>query len=228
MALEDRGYETVVARCAAESHEALDVAQPDLIILDLLLPDADGLVLCGDLKARTEAPILVCSALPPQPNAVLSLRLGADDYLAKPFNVDELEARVAALLRRGLPAGTREDGLVVRPAQRLATLGQIPLPLTPTEYELLAALAERPGEAFSREELGRRVWRSYDTAIGRSIDVHVAHLRAKWAAAARGGPAGGERDLVAPTIEAVRGFGFRLKDPTHAASGTRGAVLGRR
>ena len=237
-ALEELDYTVDHAASAAAAHAVLDVARPDAVILDLQLPDADGLILCGDLKARAGVPILVCSALPPHPNAVLSLRLGADDFISKPFRLDDLEARLAAALRRrrdgglertsagqaggAFPAGSvaswghQPSGpvdlcvgpLIIERGARAVTLAGVPVPLTPTEYRLLEALAQTAGDALSREELGHSIWGCYDPAIGRSIDVHVTRLRAKLATAQRG--VGNDEGEPAVKIDAVRGFGFRI------------------
>ena len=224
------GYDVRHADAAASALRAVQEQNPDAILLDLNLPDADGLVLLHDLKVRTGAPILVCSARPRDPNAVLSLRLGADDFIAKPFLVDELEERVAGALRRAAerasaqsgpgasdsggertpideaenraPAPRRVGALELDQARCAISIGDIPLPLTPTEYRLLEMLALRHDQTVSREEIGRQIWGAYDAAIGKAIDVHVTRLRRKLTAA-----------CAEPSVAvvAVRGFGFMLE-----------------
>jgi DNA-binding response OmpR family regulator len=146
--LGSKGYRVWRAESAAEAKAALEKAAPDLVILDLTLPDTSGLVFCADLQARPDIPIIICSGTPRKEDAVLGLKLGADDFVAKPFSVDELEARVEAVLRRvaprsaaaGSPPPTRHQvgELVVDEERCRATLGGEKLPLTPTEYRLLS------------------------------------------------------------------------------------------
>ncbi len=212
------GYEVRLARTGAEAETIAEMQRPDLVILDLILPDVDGLVLCANLKARLEVPIIVCSATHRRRDAVLSLKLGADDFIAKPFHIDELEARVQAVLRRaqptqatakaslssgtlGLPAGSYQIGaLTIDRLRRRAVLGSQPLHLTPTEYRLLCALAGHADHVVTREELAQLVWGYQDVSAGRAIDVHIRRLRAKLAGA--GTPA--------PPIVSVRGLGYKM------------------
>ncbi|MBI3973815.1 MAG: response regulator transcription factor [Chloroflexi bacterium] len=211
--LESGGYQVGRVSTAAEAKSAVQDSPPDLIILDLTLPDADGLVLCADLKARTEAPIIIVSESTESRDRVLAFKLGADDYVGKPFNPDELEARVEALLRRSarVPAGYRAPQapppeqqrvgeLVVDHSRRRVALGGEALHLTPTEYRLLRALASRPDEVLSREELAHQVWGYGDASVGRAMDLHIHRLRAKLEKA----------NARAPSIIAVRGFGYKL------------------
>ncbi|MGH2366782.1 MAG: response regulator transcription factor [Chloroflexota bacterium] len=231
--LQSGGYTVRHAGTGAAAMSLLDEARPDLIILDLMLPDADGLVLCADLRARAAVPIVVCSATPVKRDSILALKLGADDFIAKPFAVDELLARVAAVLRRTAPAVPaplapsavdqpapqeptpeadppspprvdRISQLVLDHTRRQVTLGGHEVPLTPTEYRLLTALASRPDEVLSRQELAHQVWGYEDASIGRSIDVHIHRLRAKIEAAV------GRTGIEAPVIVSVRGFGYRI------------------
>jgi DNA-binding response OmpR family regulator len=216
-ALAAAGYRVRRAGSAAEAEALLDDGQPDLVVLDLLLPDADGLELCLDLKQEVEAPIVVCSATRRRRDPVLALRLGAEDFIARPFAAADLVARVAAVLRRAahlraaeLAAAprTRLGDLVIDHAHRHVTVAGLPLELTPTEYRLLVALARRPAVALSREELAEAVWGDTVASTGRSIDTHLCRLRGELAAAAADGWA----------IVAVRGFGYKL---------VAGAVAGR-
>ena len=209
--LESAGHRARQASTAAEAKSLLDEMQPDLIILDLMLPDADGLVLCSDLKSRSAAPIIICSASNQTRDRVLGLKLGADDFIAKPFDIYELEARVEAVLRRTTqtrvadqspspPDHIRVGELVIDRSRRRVTLGGEPIQLTPTEYRLVSALASRPDEILSRDDLATLVWGYQDASSGRTIDVHIRRLRVKLSS----GP------VPAPAIVAVRGFGYKM------------------
>lgn len=235
------GYQVFHAATAAEAKSMIiSEVEPDLVILDLMLPDTDGLVLCADLKARRDVPIIICSATHRQRDPVIGLKLGADDFVAKPFVPAELEARVEAVLRRaasarplepavaggpaaaaglGAPRPAGSDGdrtpdhyrvgsLSIEHARRRVSVGGHTLQLTPTEYRLLLALASRPDEVVTRDELAQVVWGSQDASIGRAIDVHIRRLRVKMMQ----GPA------PSPEIVSVRGFGYRLvKEPPKRA-----------
>jgi DNA-binding response OmpR family regulator len=225
-ALETRGYRVVHVATGAELKELLqDSVEPDLILLDLMLPDADGLVLCADLNERSDVPIIIVSGTARKRDSILGFKLGADDFLAKPFHVEELEARVEAVLRRsaqrraegqprteapagyadgrGIPARVapvQVGQLTVDDARRQVTVGDRIVDLTPTEYRLLAILASHPDEVLTRQELSALVWGYQDASIGRSIDVHVHRLRTKLAIPPDEGP----------QIVSVRGFGYKL------------------
>ena len=214
--LASAGYRVAHARSGVEARAMLDQVQPRLIILDLMLPDVDGLVLCSMLKARSPTPIVVCSGTMRRRDAILSLKLGADDFVAKPFNSDVLLARMEAILRRTAlaprpgtppaPAPNRDElrvgSLLIDTARRRALLGNAVISLTPTEYRLLVALAAHPDVILSRDELARQVWGYADAGNGRTIDVHVRRLRVKLAHAGQRAPA--------PSIVSVRGFGYKL------------------
>jgi DNA-binding response OmpR family regulator len=225
-------YNVTCVTSAAAAKALLREVQPDLIILDLMLPDGDGLILCSDLKSRTAAPIIVCSASNRKRDSVLALRLGADDFIAKPFDVDELLTRIDAARRRmrspvspaaavdgtseawlGADFTTQQDPnsgaihigpLTLDHERRRVTLAGHELRLTPTEYRLLSIVSSRPDVVFSRQELAKQVWGYDDPGIGRSIDVHMHRLRAKMHAA--------QSALSTKKMEVVsaRGFGFRL------------------
>ncbi len=208
--LEESGYQVWRAATGAEATSLVTRLRPDLIILDLILPDVDGLVLCSTLNAMTDAPILICSGTLRRRDPILGLRLGADDFIGKPFDLEELEARVGALLRRS-PRALRPEApapaeqvrigaLEIDRTRRRVTLGGAALQLTPTEYRLLSALASRADAILSRPELAQQVWGYQDASQGRTIDVHMRRLRVKLA----GGP------VPAPAIVAVRGFGYKL------------------
>jgi DNA-binding response OmpR family regulator len=216
-ALESSGYRVTAVDTGNEARSIIDHLRPDLILLDLMLPDTDGLVLTTALKQLTNAPIIICSARQQQVDRVLGLKLGADDFVAKPFDLDELEARIEAVLRRasrvrGAPATVadqiRVDELLIAQSRGTVTLAGETVHLTPTEYRLLVALASRPAEVLSREGLGQLVWGYQDVGTGHLIDVHIGRLRLKLRRASRS----------APLIVTVRGKGYTIRSAATEAA----------
>lgn len=204
-ALAGRGYRTSRAVSGAEALAA--IAQPppfDLVLLDLGLPDADGLAVCARVRRLATVPIIIVTARGDVPSRVQGLRGGADDYIIKPVALDELMARIEAVLRRA-PAAARGDArielgdLAIDLAARTVHVAGDPVALTPKEFELLAALARAPGAAIDRQRLMLEVWQSDYPGLRRTLDVHVATLRSKL----------GRPELV----ETVRGVGYRLAVP---------------
>jgi two-component system, OmpR family, response regulator RegX3 len=197
-ALRREGFE--VER-AATAGEALAAREPDLVLLDLRLPDMDGLDVCRRLRERSTVPIIVVTARGEESDRVVGLELGADDYVVKPFGSRELIARIRAVTRRTQARGNggplRVGELVVDERARRARLAEHELELTPKEFDLLAALARDPGAAVSRRRLLEEVWETSWYGSSKTIDVHVASLRRKL-----GDPG---------WIETVRGVGFRLR-----------------
>jgi len=191
---------------AADGQRALELVQqerPDLVVLDLMLPQVDGWEVCRRLRqAGNEVPIIMLTARSDEVDRIVGLEMGADDYMAKPFNPRELAARVKAVLRRAAapPAQARpiEFGpLRVDPARREARAGQRLLKLRAKEFDLLYALAAHPGLVLSREQLLNQVW-GYDFyGDTRTVDVHVARLRSQLAASG-------------VAIETVWGVGYKL------------------
>ncbi|MEU8753548.1 response regulator transcription factor [Streptomyces chartreusis] len=184
---------------------ALSHSDPyDVVLLDLGLPDTDGLDVCRALRERGDVPIIVISARSDETDRVVGLELGADDYVSKPFGVREVIARIRAVMRRSrprTPAGTGPDRYgdrltVDRKAARVRLDGE-EVALAPKEYDLLAFLTEEPGALMSREQIMEAVWDANWFGPTKTLDVHVAALRRKLAGAV--------------TIEAVRGVGFRLE-----------------
>jgi DNA-binding response OmpR family regulator len=220
-ALELDGYRVWHAADGQEARALLERAHPDLILLDLLLPDIDGLVLCSMLKATAEVPIIICSASSRRSDPVLSLKLGADDFVRKPFELDDLLARIEAVLRRSpsrsvassIPtpprtAELRVGDLVVEPPRRRGALAGESLTLTPTEFRLLTALMTHAGSVLSRETLAREVWGYADASNGRTIDVHIRRLRVKLS----------QGHVAGPSIVSVRGMGYRITADDSAIS----------
>ena len=210
-ALRDRGYTVWHVDRGSEAEAAVAQLRPDVIVLDLILPDRNGLVLCANLKRRGSVPVIVCSATKRKDDAAISLHLGADDFLPKPFSLDELQARIDIVLRRGpgpaypepVPSDRvqRVGSLNIDKTRCWVTIGSEVVQLTPTEYRLLCALAARATEVIGRHELAERIWGSVDKGVIHSLDVHMRRLRAKLAAAAV---------LPGPRLVTRRGFGYQL------------------
>jgi DNA-binding response OmpR family regulator len=211
--LEFAGYQVWMAATGAEAKQMLEEVRPDLVILDIMLPDVDGLVLCSELQKTANVPIIMVSGTTRKRDATLALRLGADDFIWKPYDTYDLEARIEAVLRRShqqhvAAASTNQEGppqyqvgeLIVDRLRRHVTLGGKELQLTPTEYRLLCTLVSRPGDVFSRDELAQRVWGYQDASSGRAIDVHIRRLRVKLDSGA----------VPPPPIISVRGFGYKI------------------
>lgn len=180
----------------------------DIILIGLDLPDLDGLQVCAEIRAASDTPMIAFTARGTELERVLGFQAGCDDCLDKPYGVQELMARVDAVLRRARPAPpTRtivRGPLRIDAAMREACLGGKPLTLTRKEFDLLNVLASRPDSVFSRKELMERVWHNGSTAVGRTIDTHVNSLRNKL---------GGNSWIVN-----VRGVGFRFGRETSAAA----------
>lgn len=196
--LRRNGFEVTRARSVAE---ALAAGTVDLVLLDLGLPDGDGLDVCRELRRRSGVPIIVVTARGEEVDRVLGLELGADDYLVKPFGFRELVARIRAVARRtsGPEAGAVSPSagpIVVDRRTRTVTVHGEVVVLTRKEYDLLALLAEDSGAVRTREEILERVWDENWYGPTKTLDVHIASLRRKL-----GLPA---------AIETVRGVGFRL------------------
>ena len=199
---EGLGREGFEVMRAATGAEALAAPEPDLVLLDLRLPDIDGLDVCRRLRERSQVPIIIVTARAEEADRVVGLELGADDYVVKPFGLRELIARIRAVTRRSdepdhVHAALRVGGLEVNGRARRAFLDGVELDLTPKEFELLTALARDPGAAISRRDLLNDVWETSWSGSSKTIDVHVASLRRKL-----GDPG---------WIETVRGIGFRLR-----------------
>jgi two-component system, OmpR family, response regulator RegX3 len=187
----------------ATGRAALEAALPDVVLLDLRLPDIDGYEVCRELRARSEVPIIVVTAKGEEVDRVIGLELGADDYVVKPFGLRELVARIRAVLRRsgrnvsGAPE-LEVDGLRLDLRSRRAWLDERELQLTVKEYDLLALLARDPGAVVTKQRILNEVWNTSWYGSAKTVDVHGASLRKKL----------GDPGL----IETVRGMGLRLRD----------------
>ena len=208
-ALAREGFEPVVARTATEALALADRIEPDLVLLDLTLPDGDGRDVCRELRRRSEVPILMLTARGTEMDRIVGLELGADDYVVKPFSGREVISRIRAVLRR---SGRPEDvaapvievnGLVVDTAARRAVLDDRELELSRKEFDLLAELARHAGVVVTREELMSRVWDENWFGSTKTLDVHIGWLRRKL----------GDDGADPRWIETVRGVGFRFAAP---------------
>ncbi len=163
---------------------ALDAATPDVVLLDLALPDLDGYAVCRQLRARSKVPILMLTARGAEMDRVIGLELGADDYIVKPFGFRELVARMRAVLRRSAETGPTDqvqvlgDLTVDRRSRRVFVTG-VEVTLSPKEFDLLALLAEDPGAVVTRQTILEEVWHPHWYGTTKTVDVHVASLRRK-------------------------------------------------
>ena len=193
--LQRNGIETEHVRYASEVIAAAQ--HVDVVLLDLGLPDGDGLDVLRELRRTSDVPVIIATARGDETDRIVGLELGADDYVVKPFSVRELAARVRAVARRRRVESSLESGrLVVDRNRHVVTFDNEVVELTAKEFDLLAVLAEEPGRAVTRQELFARVWDPVWIGTGKTLDVHIASLRRKL----------GQADI----IETVRGVGYRL------------------
>jgi two-component system KDP operon response regulator KdpE len=205
--LHREGYEVGTARSAGEALAVAAAHPPEAVILDLVLPDGRGTTVCRELREWSTAPILVLSAVEDEAEKVAALDAGADDYVTKPFSVEELLARLRAALRRSTPEPEPmieigELGLDLR--KRLVTVRGAPLSVTPTEYELLRLLAQNEGRLLTHPMILKQVWGPAYSRESNYLHVYVSHLRRKI-----------EPDPARPRyILTEPGVGYRLVDPS--------------
>jgi DNA-binding response OmpR family regulator len=181
--LHSAGYQVITAPDGATALEQARSQKPDLVILDLMLPEVDGLVVCRSLRQESNMPILLLTARAGELDKIIGLESGADDYLTKPFSLGELQARIRALLRRSTPRQARYEikagNLTLNLVSRRALHGDKDLALSPREFSLLAELMRHQGAVLSRDLLLARVWGSDFVGDARTVDVHVHWLREK-------------------------------------------------
>ncbi len=205
--LEHDGYRVVSAGDGREALARFRQERPDLVVLDLMLPEIDGLEVCRRIRRDSGVPIIMLTARAEEIDELIGLELGADDYVTKPFSPRTLLARVRSVLRRAVPAEESEAPLSVGPlrvdlSRHEATWEGAPLALTPTEFRLLSALARRPGRVFGRLELLERIQGEAYAGYERTVDAHVKNLRKKLAGV------GG--DGAAESVVTVPGVGYKL------------------
>jgi len=206
--LEREGFSTIVVHDGGQAIQAAIDCKPVFVVLDVMLPNVDGLDICRTLRKSSEVPILMLTAREEEVDRIAGLVTGADDYVVKPFSPRELVERVKAILRRSRPVSpalmnvlTHGD-LELDPEKHRVSLAGEPVPLTTWEYKLLYALMSAPGKAFSREELLSQCYQNSEAVIDRVIDVHIGKLRYKI-----------EADPAQPHfILTVRGHGYRFTD----------------
>ena len=199
------GYQVETASRGGDAISKLSTVNPDIIILDLMLPDIDGFEVCRQIRSKSRVPILMLTARKEDIDKVVGLEMGADDYLTKPFNPRELVARVKAILRRSqaiLPSGVSPDTiemgrLRIDLPRHEASIDGRPLKLRTKEFALLTALAQNPGILLSRDKILEIVWGFDYYGETRTVDVHINHLREKLADSG-------------VNIETVRGSGYKM------------------
>jgi two-component system KDP operon response regulator KdpE len=182
-----RGFDTVVSTDGMRALQLLETEEPDIVLLDLTLPEADGFELCRQIRERSSVAVIVVSARGGERDKVTALNMGADDYMTKPFSVEELLARITATLRRTRVAGTTEPGppivtagdVVIDLANQQVTRGGTAVHLTPTEFSLLRELVINRGKLLSHAHLLRRVWGPGYQTETEYVRVYVRRLRAK-------------------------------------------------
>ena len=193
------GYAPVVFGDGAEALAAIRAGAPALVVLDLMLPGLDGLSVCRAVRAFSEVPIVMVTARVEEIDRLLGLEAGADDYLCKPFSPRELMARIKAILRRAGSAAPARPISVDEAGQRISIHGR-QLELTPTEFNILAGMARRPGQVFSRAQLLDLACQDSLDVNDRTVDSHIKNLRRKLAAALP----------EADAIHSIYGLGYRL------------------
>ncbi|MDA3937393.1 MAG: response regulator transcription factor [Actinomycetota bacterium] len=212
--LRKEGYEVETATAGDSALELSKETDFDLIVLDIMLPGMDGYEICRRIRSGgSDVPVLFLSARDTELDKVVGLELGGDDYLAKPFGIRELQARVKALLRRSASAGSGSrdyeptgdiieiGDITLDEAAHTAVNGETAIDLTPREFELLASLMKHAGKVLSREQLLKQAWGWEYVVETKTVDTHVKRLRDKLIAA----------DVDPAVIETVRGYGYRIK-----------------
>ena len=207
-ALRDRGHAVRSASTAMQGLAEVVDDPPDVVVLDLGLPDRDGADVLRMLRAVSQTPVIVATARDDEAEMVRLLDAGADDYVVKPFTALQLDARIRAVLRRSQAAASTEPvrigGLVIDPARHEATLDGQPLELSRREFDLLGYLAQHAGRVVPKRELLTEVWQAAYGGADKTVDVHLSWLRRKL----------GETAAEPRYLHTVRGVGVKLVDPT--------------
>jgi DNA-binding response OmpR family regulator len=207
-ALRDRGHAVATSPGAMDGLQTALSEKPDLIVLDLGLPDLDGRELLRMLRAVSRVPVIIATARDEETEMVRLLDAGADDYLVKPFTAAQLDARIRAVLRRGGGAVAEPvlvvGGLRIDLGARAVTLDGAPIELTPREFDLLHHLAQRAGQVVTKRELLSEVWQVPYGGADKTVDVHLSWLRRKL----------GETALDPRYLHTVRGVGVKLSEPS--------------
>jgi DNA-binding response OmpR family regulator len=186
--LKDFNYQTEAAYNGAEGLKKIESFSPDLVILDLMMPEIDGLDVCREIRKTRSVPVIMLTARGEEPDIVAGLEVGADDYLTKPFSLRELQARIKARLRRPVQAQDSDEtgektiscrGITLDPSKREVSKNGVILSLTGTEFNLLWLMMSQPGVVFSRDRLLDELRNRELEAFDRSIDAHISHLRKK-------------------------------------------------
>ena len=200
------GFHLEVAGTAADAVDAAGRIRPDLILLDLMLPDGSGFVVCREVRRESQVPIIMLTARGEEADRIVGLELGADDYVVKPFSAREVVARIRAVLRRTDTAAPAEDKpieigeLRLDPAKREVTLNGDVLELSRKEFELLKLLMENAGSVVKRERVFEEVWDTQWFGSMKTLDVHISGLRRKL----------GDDSSEPRFLHTVRGVGFRF------------------
>ncbi|WP_204137291.1 response regulator transcription factor [Halomicronema sp. CCY15110] len=210
--LSKQDYEVESAEDGKSALANFEQLNPDLVVLDVNLPDANGYDLCKEMQARTGVFVLMLTSRSDEADKIRGFTEGADDYLTKPFSLGELEVRVGAILKRQRPVTTAEQqclsfsSLEIDPVRREVTLSQEIVPLTALEFDLLHFLASHPGRVWRRAELIQKVWDYEYVGDQRVVDVHIGQIRKKI-----------ELDTTQPAmIQTVRGVGYKFEPPANA------------
>ena len=198
-------YETRKVDDGGAAMAAFAEFQPDLVLLDLMLPNKDGLTICREIRAQSDAAIIMTTARVEEIDRLLGLELGADDYICKPYSPREVVARVKAVLRRMTPEHSHSatPSLTLNPAAMSASLMGTPLELTAVEFRLLETMANEPRRIFSRDQLMDRIYTDQRIVSDRTIDSHITKLRKKMSAASGG----------SDIIRSVYGVGYKYEEP---------------
>jgi len=195
------GFDTHVLQRGDEVPGWVQKHQPDLVLLDLMLPGMDGLDVCKQIRRDSLVPIIVVTARVEEIDRLLGLELGADDYICKPFSPREVVARVRAVLRRGTPVpADKTSGLLIDQQRFQASLNGKTLTLTPVEFVLLHTLAAQPGRIFSRDQLMNEMYSDYRIVSDRAVDTHIKNVRKKLS----------QLEPGKEHIESVYGLGYRM------------------